>query len=174
MQEIAFQRLNISKFFRGSMSPDPPRCSRAFGARLSTLLFSPWWRHWLACQSSVHTTTFVLASIFWDNFSSSVCLCVGYKMKTCTQISDCGFRGKINVVNPGRRAGFSHVNARRNTRASTTKRAGPPPYRHPPIQRETPGCYSPTFNIKMSCQRFSSSYEPYTVSVIKLPFFVIT
>ena len=39
-------------------------------------------------------------------------------MKTCTQISDSGFRGKINVVNPGdsaeraspgRRAGFSHV-----------------------------------------------------------------
>ena len=33
-------------------------------------------------------------------------------MKTCTQISDSGFRGKINVVSPGRRAGFSHVNAR--------------------------------------------------------------
>ena len=42
-------------------------------------------------------------------------------MKTCTQISDSGFCGKINVVNPGdlakraspsRRAGFSHVNAR--------------------------------------------------------------
>ena len=40
-------------------------------------------------------------------------------MKTCTQISDSGFRGKINVVSPGdsakgaylgRRAGFSHVN----------------------------------------------------------------
>ena len=26
---------------------------------------------------------------------------VGYKMKTCTQISDSGFRGKINVVNLG-------------------------------------------------------------------------
>ena len=30
------------------------------------------------------------------------------------QISDCGFRGELNVVNPGRRAGFSHVNARWN------------------------------------------------------------
>ena len=44
-------------------------------------------------------------------------------MKTCTQISDSGFRGKINVVSPGdsakqaspgRRASFSHVNARLN------------------------------------------------------------
>ena len=42
-------------------------------------------------------------------------------MKTCTQISDSGFRGKINVVSPrdlakraspGRRAGFPHVNAK--------------------------------------------------------------
>ena len=42
-------------------------------------------------------------------------------MKTCTQISDSEFRGKINVVShddlvkrasPGRRASFSHVNAR--------------------------------------------------------------
>ena len=42
-------------------------------------------------------------------------------MKTCTQISDFEFRGKMNVVSPGdsakrarpgRRAGFSHVNAR--------------------------------------------------------------
>ena len=42
-------------------------------------------------------------------------------MKTCTQISDSGFSGKINVVSPGgsakrtspgRRASFSHVNAR--------------------------------------------------------------
>ena len=42
-------------------------------------------------------------------------------MRTCTQISDSMFRGKINVVSPGelaklaspgRRAGFSHVNAR--------------------------------------------------------------
>ena len=61
---------------------------------------------------------------FLDNFlfpTSSVCLCVGYKMKTCTQISDSGFRGKINVVSPGdsakraspgRRAGFSHVNSK--------------------------------------------------------------
>ena len=68
----------------------------------------------LASQSSVHTTKFVF-------FTSSVCLCVGYKMKTCTQISDSGFRGKINLVSPGdsakqaspgRRAGFSRVNAR--------------------------------------------------------------
>ena len=62
---------------------------------------------------------------FLDNFhfTSSVCLCVGYKMKTCAQISDSEFRPKINVVNPGdsakraspgRRAGFSHVNARWN------------------------------------------------------------
>ena len=61
---------------------------------------------------------------FLDNFSfhkSSVCLCVGYKVKTCTQISDSEFRRKIKVVrpgdsakraSPGRRAGFSHVNAR--------------------------------------------------------------
>ena len=35
-------------------------------------------------------------------------------MKTCTQISDSGFRGKINVVSPGGRVGFSHVNARWN------------------------------------------------------------
>ena len=42
-------------------------------------------------------------------------------MKTCTQISDSGFRVKINVVSPsdsakrvspGRRACFSHVNVR--------------------------------------------------------------
>ena len=44
-----------------------------------------------------------------------------YKVKTCTQIVNSGFRGETNVVNPGdsaRRAspgwkvGFSHVNAR--------------------------------------------------------------
>ena len=42
-------------------------------------------------------------------------------MKTCTKILDSGFCRKINVVSPGdpakqaspgRRAGFSHVNAR--------------------------------------------------------------
>ena len=42
-------------------------------------------------------------------------------MKTCTQISDSGFRGEIKVVSPGdsakraspgRSAGFPHVNAR--------------------------------------------------------------
>ena len=60
---------------------------------------------------------------FVDNFSfhKSVCFCVGYKRKTCTQILDSGFRGKINVVSPcdsaklaspGRRAAFSHVNRR--------------------------------------------------------------
>ena len=57
------------------------------------------------------------------NFTSSVCLYVGYKIKTCTQISDSGFRGKINVVFAGdsakraslvRRASFSQVNARWN------------------------------------------------------------
>ena len=41
-------------------------------------------------------------------------------MKTCTQISDSGFREKINAfspgdsakrASPGRRAAFSHVNA---------------------------------------------------------------
>ena len=61
---------------------------------------------------------------FLDNFSfHKLCLCVGYKMKTCTQISDSGFRGKINVVSlgdsaekasPCRRADFSHVNVRWN------------------------------------------------------------
>ena len=35
------------------------------------------------------------------HFTSSVCLCVGYKMETFTLISDYKFRGKINVVNPG-------------------------------------------------------------------------
>ena len=87
----------------------------------------------LARQSSVHTTKVVLASIFLItfHFTSSVCLCVGYKMKTCTQISDSGFRGKINVVNSGRRAGFSQVKSSPLTRPSPTKRAGPPPYKHP-------------------------------------------
>ena len=32
--------------------------------------------------------------------ASWICLCVGYKMKTCTQISDSGFRVKIDVVSP--------------------------------------------------------------------------
>ena len=44
-----------------------------------------------------------------------------YKVKTCTQIVNSGFRGETNVVNPGdsakraspgRKAGFSHANAR--------------------------------------------------------------
>ena len=60
-------------------------------------------------------------------------------MKTCTQISDSGFRGKINVVSlddstkrasPGRKAGFSHVNKRRNPAflvgGSPAKRVPPP------------------------------------------------
>ena len=55
------------------------------------------------------------------HFTNSVCLCVGYQMKTCTQILDSGFRGKIDLVSPGdsakrdspgRRTAFSHVNAR--------------------------------------------------------------
>ena len=75
----------------------------------------------LSSQSSIHTTKVVLTSIFFFHFTSSVCLFFGYKKKTCTQISDSGFLGKINVVNPGnsakraslgRRAGLSHVNAR--------------------------------------------------------------
>ena len=38
-------------------------------------------------------------AFFWIRFTSSVSLCVGYKLKTCTQISDCEFsRRKINVV----------------------------------------------------------------------------
>ena len=47
--------------------------------------------------------SFSRPEFFWItfHFTSSVCLCVGYKMKTCTQISDSGFRGEINVVNPG-------------------------------------------------------------------------
>ena len=81
---------------------------------------------------------------FLDNFSfHKLCLCVGYKMKTCTQISDSGFRRKINVVsqgdsakraNPSRRAGFSHVNAGWNPALlvglAIPKRAGPPPCKH--------------------------------------------
>ena len=55
--------------------------------------------------------------------ASSGCLCVGVKMKNCTQLSDSGFRGKIHLVNPsdsakrvspGMRTGFSHRNAKRN------------------------------------------------------------
>ena len=42
-------------------------------------------------------------------------------MKTCTQILDSGFRGKINVVNLGDSA----------KRASPGRRAGPPPCKHP-------------------------------------------
>ena len=39
---------------------------------------------------------------FWIRFTSSVSLCVCYKLKTCTQISDCEFsRRKINVVSTG-------------------------------------------------------------------------
>ena len=78
-------------------------------------------------------------------FTSSVCLCVDYKMKTCTQISDSGFRGEINVVSPsdsakraspGRRAGFSpckrEVKSSTLTRTSPIKRAGLPSCKHFP------------------------------------------
>ena len=64
-------------------------------------------------------------------------------MKICIQISDSGFRGKINVVSlgdsvkrasPGRRASFPfkcEVKSSYLGRASPTKRAGPPPCKHP-------------------------------------------
>ena len=61
------------------------------------------------------------------------------------QISDSGFRGEINVVSPGdsakraspgRRASFSHVKSSPLGRASPTKRAGPPPCKHP-LSEET-------------------------------------
>ena len=57
-------------------------------------------------------------------------------MKTCTQISDSGFRGNlINLVSPGDSAkqGSPGVCKREvkssplSTRVSPTKRAGPPP-----------------------------------------------
>ena len=64
------------------------------------------------------------------HFTSSVCLCVGYKMKACTQISDSGFRRKINVVSPGRRASFSPC--KREVKSSPLGRAGPTPCKHPP------------------------------------------
>ena len=49
---------------------------------------------------------------FLDNISQA-CLCVGYEMKTCTQISDVVSPGEsAKRASPGRRAGFSHVNAR--------------------------------------------------------------
>ena len=46
--------------------------------------------------------------LFWItfHFTSSVCLCAGYKMKTCTQISDSGLRRKVNVANQGDLAKF--------------------------------------------------------------------
>ena len=63
-------------------------------------------------------------AFFWIRFTSSVSLYVGYKLKTCTQISHCEFsRRKIDVVSlldsskrasPGRMAGFSHGNAKWN------------------------------------------------------------
>ena len=48
------------------MPPDPPRCSRALGARLSTLLFSPWRRHWLVIVLSkcLLLVQFCLAHVF--------------------------------------------------------------------------------------------------------------
>ena len=58
-------------------------------------------------------------------------------MKTCTQISDSGFRGKINVVNPGdsakraspgRRVDFSQYKREvKSSPLSPTKRASSPP-----------------------------------------------
>ena len=82
------------------------------------------------------------------HFTSSVCLCVRYKMKPCTQISDSGFRGKINVVSsgesakrgsPGRRAWFSpckrEVKSSPLTRASPTQRVGPPPCMETPNRK---------------------------------------
>ena len=60
-------------------------------------------------------------------------------MKTCTQILDSGFRGKINVVSPGDSAKLAspgkpckrEVKYGNLGRASPTKRAGPPPCKHP-------------------------------------------
>ena len=88
-------------------------------------------------------------AFFWITFhlTNSVCLCVGYKMKTCTQISDFGFRGKINVVNPGdstkwssqcRRASWlfpckHEVKSSPLTAAIPIKMAGLPPYKPPPL-----------------------------------------
>ena len=79
--------------------------------------------HINASQSCVHTTKVVLTSIFQItfHFTSSVCLCVGYKMNTFTPITDSGLRRKINVVSPGDSA----------KGASPGRRAGPPPRRHP-------------------------------------------
>ena len=77
-----------------------------------------------ASNSKLHThDKGCLDQHFLDNFhfTSSVFLCVGYKMKTCTQISDSEFPRKINVVSPGDsarraspggRAGFSYVDTR--------------------------------------------------------------
>ena len=59
----------------------------------------------VASRSSVYTRQSLSwpAFFFWTtfHFTSSVCLCVGYKMKTCTQISNSEFNRKINVVNLG-------------------------------------------------------------------------
>ena len=63
-------------------------------------------------------------------------------MKTCTQISDSGFRGKVNVVSPcdsqsepGRVGGWlfpckCEVKSSPLGRVSPSKRAVPPPYKH--------------------------------------------
>ena len=64
-------------------------------------------------------------------------------MKTWTQTSNSGFRGKIDFVSAGvsakrarlsRKGGFSHVREVKSslfTRPSPAKRAGLPPYKHP-------------------------------------------
>ena len=78
------------------------------------------------------------------HFTSCVCFCVGYKMKTCTQISHSGFRGKINAGNPcdlAKRAspGRSASPCKREVESSPHTRAGPPPYKH--LQRLYEICY---------------------------------
>ena len=94
-------------------------------------------------STSVHTT------FFWITFQlrNSDCLCVGYKMKICTQILDFGFRGKINVVTTGDSAKRSsecrmaswlypckrEVKCSPLARAIPIKRADLPLYKHPLI-----------------------------------------
>ena len=118
------------KIFSGGHAPGPPY---NFVVTMASPSLKFWLRYWswpAFFRSSFH-------------FTSSVCLCVGHKMKTCTQISDSGFRGKINVVNPGDSAkrasppiqsGFSHVNARWNPALllglALPRGAGPPPNKH--------------------------------------------
>ena len=84
------------------------------------------WRRANARNVRLHYPYWQYTDLFIFRFVSLLCLRSTlrlYKMKTCTQISDSGFREKINVVNPGDSAkrasppawvGFSHVNARWN------------------------------------------------------------